>query len=143
MTITEAKSIKVGQFFTLWEFLESPKAKELGLISKQLEISDEAIENIKFLCSEILDRLRNQFGPIAINSGYRCKELNEAVGGQATSQHCTGEAADIDTIDNESVHKYIKNRLFYDQNINEYGFKWIHVSKRRNNKNRNMSFKIG
>jgi len=142
MTIEEAKSTKVGQYFTLWEFLESETAEELGLIEKQLAISPEHIENIKYLCAEVLDRLRNQLGPIAINSGYRCIELNEAVNGSANSQHRMGEAADIDCVDNECAFKYIKNRLWFDQNINEFNYKWIHVSKKRTGRNRMESFKL-
>ncbi|MBQ9668760.1 MAG: peptidase M15 [Prevotella sp.] len=53
-------------------------------------------DNMLEIC-EILERLRRALGgkPIKINSGYRCRELNRAVGGSEKSLHLTGEAVDI------------------------------------------------
>jgi hypothetical protein len=73
-----------------------------------------------------------------ISSGYRSKELNSAIGGSLTSQHCQGEAIDIDMdgsasgVSNADVFKYIKENLNFDQLIWEFGTKenpdWVHVS---------------
>lgn len=86
------------------------------------------------LVDNVLDPAREWYGkPIKINSGYRCPKLNAAVGGVPTSQHQKGEAADITTgtvAENARLYDYIRTHLPYDQLINEYGFKWIHVSFR-------------
>ena len=147
MTIDEAKKVKVGQFFTLHEFIDSDTAQRKGLMKNQLAIPQDAINNAKWLCSEILDKVRNQFGPVHISSGYRSKQLNEAIGGSNTSQHCKGEAADIQLPNLELVFRYIKNHLWYDQVIlerkgsDENGYVyWIHVSKKRNSHNRGEAF---
>ncbi len=143
MTIDEAKETKLGQFFTLHEFLDSDTAQRKGLIKNQLAISNDAIYNAKLLCSEILDKVRNQFGPVHISSGYRSLTLNKAIGGSTTSQHCKGEAADIQLPNLELVFRYIKNHLWFDQCIferkgsDERGWiYWIHVSKKRIGHNR-------
>ncbi len=58
--------------------------------------SSEVRDAIKALVVEVLQPLRDIWGkPLAINSGYRCAELNKAVGGVPTSQHVKGEAADV------------------------------------------------
>ena len=147
MTLDEAKETKIGQFFTLHEFIDSDTAQRKGLMKNQLAISKDAIDNAKLLCSEILDKVRNQFGPVHISSGYRSAELNEAIGGSTTSQHCKGEAADIQLPNLELVFRYIKNHLWCDQVIferkgtegNGYVY-WIHVSKKRIGHNRGDAF---
>ena len=147
MTLDEAKETKMGQFFTLHEFIDSDTAQRKGLMKNQLAISQDAVDNAKWLCSEILDKVRNQFGPVHISSGYRSAALNEAIGGSNTSQHCKGEAADIQLPNLELVFRYIKNHLWYDQVIlerkgsDEHGWiYWIHVSKKRNSHNRGEAF---
>lgn len=84
----------LSQHFTLQEFEQSDKAKELG-IKNAIELQ-EIKDAIKSLVDSVLQPLRDAWGkPLAINSGYRCKELNAAVGGVPTSQHVKGEAADV------------------------------------------------
>ena len=80
--------------FSYLEFEQSDKARELGINNA---IESQAIKNaIKSLVDSVLQPLRDAWGkPLAINSGYRCKELNAAVGGVSTSQHTKGEAADV------------------------------------------------
>lgn len=147
MTTDEAKETKIGQFFTLHEFIDSDTAQRKGLMKNQLAIPQDAINNAKWLCSEILDKVRNQFGAVHISSGYRSAELNEAIGGSTTSQHCKGEAADIQLPNLELVFRYIKNHLWVDQVILERKgsyekgwIYWIHVSKKRNSHNRGEAF---
>lgn len=105
--------------------------------------------NLKTLCEEILEPIRNNFGkPISPNSGYRCLELNRKLGSRDTSQHTLGQAVDIELpgIDNEEVFYYIKERLDYDQIILEYydGVNphsgWVHISYVSPEKNRRNSF---
>ena len=99
----------------------------------------EHLENFKKLAENIFEPIRNHFKePIFISSGYRSKELNTAVGGSLTSQHCSGEAIDIDMdgrsnmATNKAVFDYIKNNLNFDQLIWEFGTDsnpdWVHVS---------------
>ena len=84
----------LSQHFKLQEFEQSDKARELG-INNSIE-SQEIKEAIKSLVDSVLQPLRDAWGnPLAINSGYRCDELNAAVGGIPTSQHVKGEAADV------------------------------------------------
>ena len=76
------------------EFEVSDKARELG-INNTIE-SQAIMDAIQSLVDSVLQPLRNAWGnPLAINSGYRCKALNAAVGGVPTSQHTKGEAADV------------------------------------------------
>ena len=84
----------ISKNFKLQEFEQSDKAKELN-INNAIE-SQEIKDAIQSLVDSVLQPLRDAWGnPLAINSGYRCKELNTAVGGVPTSQHTKGEAADV------------------------------------------------
>jgi hypothetical protein len=105
----------------------------------------EHIENFKLLAEKIFEPIREHFKvPIHISSGYRSKELNAKIGGSATSQHCKGEAIDIDMdgspngVTNKMVFDYIKDNLPFDQLIYEFGDSnnpdWVHVSYSRNAK---------
>jgi hypothetical protein len=99
----------------------------------------EHIENFKVLAEKVFQPIREHFGvPIHISSGYRSKELNAKIGGSATSQHCKGEAIDIDMdgsgdgVSNADVFNFIKDNLEFDQMIWEFGTDknpdWVHVS---------------
>jgi len=97
----------------------------------------EHIENFKKLAANIFQPIREHFGkPIIISSGYRSAELNKAIGGSLSSQHCSGEAIDIDMdgtdITNAQIFNYIKDNLNFDQMIWEFGTDtnpdWVHVS---------------
>lgn len=96
--------------------------------------SIEILNNIKALCENVLQPLRDHLGcAVKITSGYRCKALNTKVGGQPNSQHLTGSAADfiVPSKNLKEVFNYIKNNLVYDQLLYEYDSKgnvWIHVS---------------
>ena len=113
-------------------------------------VQDETIfNNLKSLCEEILEPIRNNFGkPFSPNSGYRCLELNRKLGSRDTSQHTLGQAVDIEIvgIDNETLFAYIKNELDFDQVILEYydgitpDSGWIHVSYVNPEENRKNSF---
>jgi hypothetical protein len=97
----------------------------------------EHIENFKKLAINIFQPIREHFGkPILISSGYRSAELNKAISGSLSSQHCSGEAIDIDMdgtdITNAQIFNYIKDNLNFDQMIWEFGTDanpdWVHVS---------------
>jgi hypothetical protein len=95
------------------------------------------IENFKLLAEKVFQPIREHFGkPIHISSGYRSAALNKAIGGASSSQHCSGEAIDIDmdgtTITNAEIFNFIKDNLEFDQLIWEFGTNenpdWVHVS---------------
>lgn len=93
-------------------------------------------DNIKALVDNVLQPLRDAWGsPLFINSGFRCKELNEKVGGAATSQHCLGSAADVEVSDPYALAKLIKKLgLVFDQVILYPTF--VHISFKRDGENR-------
>lgn len=126
------------QYFTIKELSASTEAKKMGIDNTP---TAEAVANLTALVEEVLDPLRNRYGrPIHVSSGYRCKRLNKAVGGSATSQHVTGEAADIyvaNPKDKAMLFSLIYYLLPFDQLIWEKGTDeapaWIHVSYREGN----------
>ena len=97
----------------------------------------EEIDNIKRLIETVLDPLREWYGkPIIVNSAYRCKALNKAVGGVDTSFHLTGCAADITTgskDNNKRIFDYIKDNLPYTELGWENNGSWVHVAYNGNN----------
>ena len=98
----------------------------------------EAIENMRNLCTKVLEPLREHLGqPVVITSGFRSKRLNEAVGGVKQSQHLRGEAADLMVESEKQAREWIRwmmDNLKFDQLILEkQGSKvWVHVSLKRN-----------
>lgn len=89
--------MQLSNHFTLAEFLQSETADKLGINNNLDSWCDlYIIENLKSLCKWTLEPIRHKVGcPVHISSGYRCSRLNEAVGGSPTSDHRSGEAADI------------------------------------------------
>ncbi|MEN9918000.1 MAG: hypothetical protein RL662_436 [Bacteroidota bacterium] len=85
--------MRLSRNFCLDEFTHSPTAKRLGISNTP---SDRHIACLQALCTHLLQPLRNLYGEsFTINSGYRSAQLNKAVGGVASSQHCKGQAADV------------------------------------------------
>jgi zinc D-Ala-D-Ala carboxypeptidase len=128
--------MQLSAHLSLAEVTRSDSAKRKGISNQP---TPEHIENFKKLAEKVFEPIRNHFGvPIHISSGYRSKALNEAIGGSLTSQHCSGEAIDIDMdgstngVSNADVFKYIKDHLQFDQLIWEFGSSsnpdWVHVS---------------
>jgi hypothetical protein len=134
--------MKLSKHLDLSEVTRSESAKRNQISNMP---TPEHIENFKLLAEKIFEPIREHFKvPIHISSGYRSKELNAKIGGSATSQHCKGEAIDIDMdgspngVTNKMVFDYIKNNLPFDQLIYEFGDSnnpdWVHVSYSRNAK---------
>lgn len=117
------------KYFTIAELCHSTTADRLGINNR---CHTEHVTKLTMLVNNVLDPLREWYGrPITISSGFRCPELNRAVRGSVTSQHMTGEAADIDTGDrqqNKFLFEYIRQYLPFDQLIDENNFSWVHVS---------------
>ena len=104
------------------------------------------LNNMKLLAEEVFEPLRKWVGgPIRINSFYRSPKLNTAIGGSSKSQHCKGQAMDIDDTSchktNAEMFKFIKDELEFDQMIWEFGDdknpNWVHVSYVSEDENRN------
>ena len=123
--------------FTLKEFTDSETAAKKKINNTPTE---EHVANLKALCEKVLQPVRDILKkPIKINSGFRSKDLNEAIKGAASSQHMYGEAADItlgSKNSNKGLFKTIKDLGVYDQLIDEQDYNWIHVSYKRIGVNR-------
>lgn len=128
--------MKISKNFNLSEFTYS-KTADKKKIDNTPGPSERA--NIYTLVNEILQPIRSEFGKsIKVNSGFRSKDLNKAVGGSSTSQHLTGSAADITTYDsNDDLFRLILQMIddgdiVVGQLIWEYGNdnypQWIHIS---------------
>ena len=85
--------MKLSKNFTRSEIEHSNTAKRLGIKN---EMSQEHLENMQNLIDNLIQPLRDDIGPIRISSGYRSPQLNKAIGGSGKSQHCHGQAIDID-----------------------------------------------
>lgn len=116
--------------FTIKELTASATAQRLDIDNTP---TAEAVANLQQLVDNVLDPLRETYGrPIYVNSGYRCPALNRAVGGVPSSQHLTGEAADITAGNNRENRRLLglikKMKLPVDQVIDEQDCTWLHVS---------------
>jgi len=129
--------MRLSKNFTLTEFTKSQTGSRLGIDNTP---NEEQLENIIHLVENIIQPVRDHYrSPLTINSGFRGPKLNKAVGGSKTSQHCKGEAADIECpgVANYDLAKYIMENLEYDQLILEFytpgipDSGWVHVSLKR------------
>lgn len=135
--------MKLSKNLTLVEVIRSESAKRNGIDNFP---TPEHLENLKKLATNIFQPIRDHFKtPIIISSGYRSEKLNRLVPGTSiTSQHCSGEAIDIDMdgtkIKNKQIFDFIKNNLDFDQLIWEFGDDnnpaWVHVSYESSGKQR-------
>lgn len=125
------------KYFKISEFFVSATALREGIDNRPPESErEEILANIEALVANVLDPAREALGAsITISSGYRCKELNRAVGGAFMSQHTKGEAVDLRCVNNSKLFNILKG-LEFDQLIWERGGVWVHVSYKRNGKNR-------
>lgn len=116
--------------FPLREMLRSQTATRMGF-EEQFNPSQDIIDNLRLLCENVLQPLRDSLGRgVFVNSGYRSPRTNEAVNGSKTSQHLSGQAADIEVghLTIEQLYQRIKNSgLPFDQLIQEFD-QWVHVS---------------
>jgi len=126
--------MQLSKNLALAEVTRSETAKRRGISNMP---TPEHIENFKKLAENVFQPIRDHFGvPIRISSGYRSAALNKAIGGASSSQHCKGEAIDIDmdgtTVTNKQIFDFIKDNVNFDQLIWEFGTDtnpdWVHVS---------------
>ena len=113
--------------------------KELGIEGANAIIK----KNMNMLVDNVLDPLREKIGAIRITSGYRTPAYNKQIGGATNSQHCKGEAVDLQPLQTniEEVFSLIIREFPYDQVIlekNNKGSKWIHISYSTTNRKNAM-----
>jgi zinc D-Ala-D-Ala carboxypeptidase len=145
--------MKISTHLNLAEVTRSDSAKRHGIDNTP---TPEHLENFKLLAEKVFEPIRLHFKePIFISSGYRSKALNDFIGGSASSQHCKGQAIDIDMdgskggVTNKMVFDFIKSRLDFDQLIWEFGTDtnpdWVHVSyvKTGNRKQKLKAVRVG
>lgn len=135
--------MRLSKNFFLNEFIKSETAVRKGIDNQPLP---NIVVNLKLLVNKVIQPLRDYYElPVLINSGYRSLQLNTSIGGSLKSQHCKGQAADleINAVDNLEVAKWIRDRLIFDQlilefyNENDADSGWVHVSYKKG-KNRMM-----
>ena len=140
-------SDRISEHISLKEGIKSHTATRLNIdnIPRELDLI-----NMKTIAEQVFEPLRKWVGgPIAINSFYRSPQLNSAIGGSTTSQHCIGCALDLDDNyghkTNAEMYEYIKNNLDFDQIIWEFGTdknpNWVHVSYVSEDANRRRCLK--
>ncbi len=138
---------KISNHITFRESINSYTAKRKGIENTPNEYE---ITNMYILAHKVFEPLRKWVGgPIKINSFFRSEELNKAIGGSSTSQHCQGRAMDIDDVygykTNAEMFNYIKDNLDFDQLIWEFGTDnnpdWVHVSYLSIDENRKRCLK--
>ena len=112
--------------------------------------NDEQLTNMELVADNIFEPLRTYVGgPIKINSFFRSPDLNTAIGGSGKSQHCKGQAIDIDDtfgkMTNAEMYRWVKDNLDFDQMIWEFGDddnpNWVHISYVSEEDNRNRCLK--
>ena len=140
---------KICKYLTIGEVIRSESAKRNNISNMP---TAEHLENMKALGTNVFDKVREHIGkPIGLSSGYRSEALNNAIKGSSkTSQHCKGEAFDIDAdihggTTNKEIFDFIRLNLDFDQMIWEFGNDsqpdWVHVSYKRNGGNRKSILK--
>ena len=133
--------MRLSQNFWLSELTKSSTADRLGISN---EPGVEEIVNLTVLTHHVLQPVREKFGVITVNSGYRSPQLNGKVGGSKTSQHCFREASDFEQLGtpNGEVATWISKELDFDQLILEFYTKgkpnsgWVHCSFKKDGSNR-------
>ena len=137
----------ISKHISYKEGVYSTTATRLGINNTP---GDDQLHFMEIIAEEVFEPLRSWVGgPIKINSFYRCPQLNKAIGGSATSQHCKGQAMDIDDTfgraTNAEMFNFIKENLDFDQMIWEFGNDdnpdWVHISYVSEDKNRNRCLK--
>lgn len=141
--------MNISKHITLLEATKSQTATRSGIVNTPNEVQLEAMRLVAEVCFE---PIREHFGiPLIVSSFFRCEALNKAVGGSKTSQHCKGEAIDIDadgsSVTNKQIFEWAKANLKFDQLINEYPDEtgnpaWVHISfSKHGNRNQVLTVK--
>ena len=133
----------ISKHISLKEATFSATATRLGIDNIP---TDEHLVCMKLVAEKCFEPLREWYGkPIRINSFYRGSKLNKAVKGSLSSQHCKGEAIDMDAgsiEENKKLFEWCKANLDFDQLIDEFNFSWIHISYTNKKPNRKQILSI-
>ena len=131
--------MRLSKNFVLSEITRSNTAKRLGIDNGP---DKNHLRSIQRLITNLIQPMRDALGPIRISSGYRNPNVNRAIGGSTKSQHCKGEALDLQfwkdgKICNKEIYDWVlSSDVEFDQMINEFDFAWIHISlKKEGNRN--------
>mgnify|MGYP000582978607 FL=1 len=117
--------MRLSKNFVLSEITHSNTAKRLGIKN---EPTKDHLKNLQLLIRGVVQPVRDGVGAIRVSSGYRNPTLNEAIGGSSRSQHCKGQAVDIQhwskgKMDHKKIYDYIlDNNIELDQMINEFDY---------------------
>ena len=139
--------MSISKHISYKEGVYSRTATRLGIKNNP---NAEQMKNMIAIAEEVFEPLRAYVGgPIKINSFFRSPELNKAIGGSTKSQHCHGQAIDLDDTfgrcTNAEMYEFIKKHLDFDQMIWEFGDDenpdWVHVSYVSEEENRNRCLK--
>ena len=139
--------MKISDHITYAEAIHSNTAKRKSIDNTP---SQTQVDAMKLLAEKVFEPLRKWVGgPIKVNSFFRSIALNETIGGVASSQHCKGQAIDIDDVygrkTNAEMYKWVKENVDFDQMIWEFGTdmqpNWIHISYVSEEENRNKCLK--
>ena len=125
--------MKLSSNFTLSELCKSETAARKGIDNTPPEA---VVNNLSTLVNMVLQKVRDKLGVVMVTSGYRSPELNKAIGGSATSDHCKGLAADFEVVgfDNKELAQWIQQNLIFKQLILEFyeegqpNSGWVHCS---------------
>ena len=137
----------ISRHISYKEGVYSRTATRLNIDNKP---NDDQMQNMCLIAEEVFEPLRVWVGgPIKINSFFRSPELNKAIGGSTKSQHCHGQAIDLDDTFGRAtyaeMYEFIRKYLDFDQMIWEFGNddnpSWVHVSYVSEDKNRNRCLK--
>ena len=111
--------MNLSKNFTLQELTKSDTAVRKGIDNNP---NSDQIAKLQLLCENILQKVRDHFGPVVVTSGYRSPQLSVAIGSSINSQHCDAEAVDFECpgVDNAELCDWIYENLDYDQMILEY-----------------------
>lgn len=125
--------MKLSTNFSLQELTKSDTAIRHDIDNTP---SLQVIDNLQDLVDNVLQPLREKFGPVVVTSGYRSPAVNTKIGGSTTSDHCHGYAADFEVLgmDNQELALYIRDNLKFKQLILEFyrdgvpDSGWVHCS---------------
>ena len=134
--------MQLSDHFTLSELTKSSTAERLGIAN---EPGSTEVESLIMVCDKVLEPVRNHYGiAFAPNSGFRCLELNQAIGSSDNSQHVAGEAVDFEVVGvpNKDTALWVMDNCDFDQLILEFYKEgvpdsgWVHCSYTINGDNR-------
>ena len=126
--------MQISDHFTLSELTKSSTAERMGIAN---EPGSTEVESLIMVCDKVLEPVRNHYGiAFAPNSGFRCLELNQAIGSSDNSQHVAGEAVDFEVVGvpNKEMALWIMDNCDFDQLILEFYKEgvpdsgWVHCS---------------